>query len=89
MSIPSMRFFSLAAALLVLCWSTITEAASCPAGLLIRMTALLSDWRDDKPGLCRLIRPEDLPRPRPAIRASPTSSRAHRMLGQQCHPGSA
>lgn len=53
----------MAIASLILCWSAAAEAASCPAGFIIRMSALTSDWRDDKPGFCRLIRPEDLPQP--------------------------
>lgn len=43
-----------------------TEAAPikrCSAGLLTGSAAVLSDWSDDRPGRCRLIRPRDLGTP--------------------------
>jgi glucose/arabinose dehydrogenase len=64
MRIQLVRLMSiLAACLMLLSLPSATEAGSCGDGFLTRMAALVSDWQDDKPGLCRLIRPEDLPRP--------------------------
>ena len=39
-------------------------------------TAAFGDWRADKPGVSRLIRPEDLPRPG----ATPSSANASRVV---------
>ncbi len=39
------------------------QAAACAAGLLNGPAALDSDWRDDRPGLCRQILPTDLGAP--------------------------
>ncbi len=36
------------------------QAAPCAAGFLTGSAALLSDWSDDRPGLCRLLRPADI-----------------------------
>ena len=38
-------------------------AERCYAGTLTGSAAVLSDWSDDRPGLCRLIRPRDLATP--------------------------
>jgi glucose/arabinose dehydrogenase len=50
-------------------WALSATAASaapikrCNAGLLTGSAAVLSDWSDDRPGRCRLIRPRDLGSP--------------------------
>jgi glucose/arabinose dehydrogenase len=39
------------------------RAAPCSAGLLTGSAALLSDWSDDRPGLCRRLLPDGLAQP--------------------------
>ena len=39
------------------------QAAPCAAGFLTGSAALLSDWSDDRPGLCRRLRPADIGQP--------------------------
>jgi glucose/arabinose dehydrogenase len=52
--------------LAVLAWSlapATVRAERCSAGTLTGTAAVLSDWSDDRPGRCRLIRPRDLAQP--------------------------
>ena len=63
-----MRYHYAAASLFcaALAWSagtTPSSAGRCDAGLLTGSRAVLSDWSDDRPGRCRLIRPRDLAAP--------------------------
>jgi glucose/arabinose dehydrogenase len=57
-----MRSFAvgLGAMMVLVMGSTAGQAAPCSAGLLSGAAALDSDWRDDRPGLCRQILPADL-----------------------------
>ncbi len=53
------------APLMVLAWGAgaVQAADLCYAGTLKGSAAVMSDWSDDRPGLCRLIRPRDLAAP--------------------------
>ena len=51
---------SLGVAVTLMAGSAGGEAAPCAAGLLAGAAAMNSDWRDDRPGLCRQILPADL-----------------------------
>jgi glucose/arabinose dehydrogenase len=48
---------------------------------LLRGAAAFGDWRDDRPGLRRLIRPQDLPRPEPQEAASNGAEEINRPEG--------
>lgn len=63
---PVSAFAPLAAAMgaiLLLQSPAPAAAAPCAAGFLAGPAARASDWASDRPGLCRLIRQEDLPPP--------------------------
>ena len=54
---------SLGALPAIMAGSAAGEAAPCAEGILSGATAMNSDWRDDRPGLCRQILPADLGAP--------------------------
>src|SRR6267378_709580 len=76
-----MRLNNRALRLIATCWATAVFAgagighALAQSGPLLG-TAAFGDWRADKPGVSRLIRPEDLPRPG----ATPSSANASRVV---------
>ena len=71
---------SLVGVLVLMVGSAAAHAAPCAAGLLSGPDALNSDWRNDRPGLCRQILPADLPPPSASHISKPrTIARPHSM----------
>ena len=61
-----------AMAILVTSGSGPAVAAICTAGTLKGSAALNSGWSEDRPGLCRLIKLSDLPKPSSSTKSQAT-----------------
>jgi len=76
-----MRLNNRALRLIATCWATAVFAGACIGDALAQSgpltgTAAFGDWRADKPGVSRLIKAEDLPRPG----ATPSSANVSRVV---------
>src|SRR5690349_20080430 len=71
-SLASVPGLSLAAVLAVLGipWLAVTPILAQTAAGVLEGRAAFGDWRSDRPGLRRLIKPHDLPPPQPAESAA-------------------